>query len=35
MCSCYVEKIRLRLTRKAVAIQVALGMRRRQSDDLL
>ena len=25
MCSCYVEKIRLRLKRKAVAIQVALG----------
>ena len=34
MYSCYVEKIRLRLKRKAVAIQVALGMRR-QSDDLL
>lgn len=35
MCSCYVGKIRLRLKRKAVVIQVALGMRRRQSDDLV
>ena len=34
MCSCYAEKIRLRLKRNALAIQVALGMRRRQSDDL-
>ena len=34
MCSCHVEKIRLRLKRNALAIQFALGMRRRQSDDL-
>ena len=34
MFSCYMEKIRLKLKRNAVAIQVALGMRRRQSDDL-
>ena len=34
MFSCYMEKIRLTLKRNAVAIQVALGMRRRQSDDL-
>ena len=34
MCLCYVEKIRLRLKRNASAVQVALDMRRRQSDDL-